>query len=216
MYSSLYSGRALHALSRYLLIFIWWVAAFWLWQVLQSSWEKKTAFNDCIYTQQQRMFDVLCQLWWRCNKFVPDFDVWWIGLMVEVFLLYDALLCFVMIIKCQPGSEGVRLDLAPKNMIKLLKTLYYRYITDDFFFHHASINFIMKILVITRYISTFMASVPRPAIVQGNHSLLYNYLRYDDKFQSMSYHLNWFSKTETYILTSWYSHPSPWEFLFRL
>lgn len=63
--------------------------------------------------------------------------------------------------KCQPGSEGVRLDLAPKNMIKLLKTLYYRYITDDFFFHHASINFIMKILVITRYISTFMASVPQ-------------------------------------------------------
>lgn len=36
--------------------------------------------------------------------------------------------------KCQPGSEGVRLELAPKNMIKLLKTLYYRYITDDFFF----------------------------------------------------------------------------------
>lgn len=52
--------------------------------------------------------------------------------MVEVFLLYDALLCFVMIIKCQPGSEGVRLDLAPKNMIKLLKTWYY--IPDDFFF----------------------------------------------------------------------------------
>lgn len=60
--------------------------------------------KDRIYTQQQRMFDVLCQLWWSCNKFVPDFDVWWIGLMVEVFLLYDALLCFVMI----NVSQGLR------------------------------------------------------------------------------------------------------------
>lgn len=69
--------------------------------------------------------------------------------------------------KCQPGSEGVRLDLAPKNMIKLLRTWYY--IPDDFFFHHASINFIMKILVITRYISTFMASVPQQLFREISH-----------------------------------------------
>lgn len=91
--------------------------------------------------------------------------------------------------KCQPGSEGVRLDLAPKNMTKLLKTLYYRYITDDFFFS-SCIHQLYNEDTCNYQVYKYFHGLGTPGIVQGNLSLLYNYLRYDDKFQSMSYHLN--------------------------